>query len=83
MLALATDAFGGSGGIAQYNRDLFAALAACGAARSIDVIVRDAQTYAAPPLHVRQLPARRSRAGYAAAAAPGGQLAHVQRRRRP
>ena len=30
MLALVTDAFGGRGGIAQYNRDLLSALAGAG-----------------------------------------------------
>ena len=32
MLALVTDAFGGRGGIAQYNRDFLGALAETGAA---------------------------------------------------
>jgi phosphatidylinositol alpha-1,6-mannosyltransferase len=40
ILAIVTDAYGGYGGIAQYNRDLVSALAECGAAQSIDVLPR-------------------------------------------
>jgi len=40
MLAIVTDAFGGRGGIAQYNRDFLGALAETGAASSITVLPR-------------------------------------------
>jgi phosphatidylinositol alpha-1,6-mannosyltransferase len=39
-LALVTDAFGGRGGIAQYNRDFLSALAECGV--MVDVVPRHA-----------------------------------------
>ena len=35
MLALVTDAFGGRGGIAQYNRDFLAALASAGRSKVV------------------------------------------------
>ena len=38
MLALVTDAFGGRGGIAQYNRDFLGAVVNCGAVSSITVL---------------------------------------------
>ena len=40
MLALMTEAFGGKGGIAQFNRDLLRALAATGAARDVAILPR-------------------------------------------
>jgi phosphatidyl-myo-inositol dimannoside synthase len=40
VLALCTDAYGGRGGIAQYNRDLFAALAASKAVAGVVVLPR-------------------------------------------
>lgn len=40
VLALVTDAFGGLGGIAQYNRDLLSALSACERITSLVVIPR-------------------------------------------
>ena len=40
MLAIVTDAFGGRGGIAQYNRDFLGALAEAGAVSSITVVPR-------------------------------------------
>jgi len=40
MLAFVTEAFGGRGGIAQYNRDFLGALAETGAASSITVLPR-------------------------------------------
>ena len=40
LLALVTDAFGGQGGIAQYNRDLLTALSADRSAGRILVIPR-------------------------------------------
>ena len=40
ILALVTDAFGGSGGIAQYNRDLMTALSSAGEVESIHILPR-------------------------------------------
>ena len=40
MLAIVTDAFGGRGGIAQYNRDFLGALAGTCAVSSITVLPR-------------------------------------------
>ena len=40
LLALVTDAFGASGGIAQYNRDLFNALAESQAIERVDILPR-------------------------------------------
>ena len=41
-LALVTDAFGGHGGIAQYNRDFLEAIAEGGVVSSITVLPRHA-----------------------------------------
>lgn len=64
-----TDAFGGYGGIAQYNRDLLTSLAQGPGVTSTDVIVRlapdDLQVL---PAKVRQGPAVRGRIAYALAA---------------
>ncbi len=65
MLALVTDAYGGRGGIAQYNRDFLGALAGIS---SITVLPRHAPDSAAPPRSIRQLPARRGRLAYSVAA---------------
>lgn len=66
ILALATDAFGGYGGIAQYNRDLFTALALSERVTSIVAIPRLASHDIPPmPNKVRQLEARSGRAAYA------------------
>ena len=43
MLALVTDAFGGRGDIAQYNRDFLSAVVSCGAVSSITVLPRHAR----------------------------------------
>src|SRR6185437_10994414 len=40
VLALVTDAFGGRGGIAQYNRDFLSAVVNCGSVSSIIVVPR-------------------------------------------
>lgn len=65
MLALVTDAFGGHGGIAQYNRDLFRALAEGRGLASLTVVPRHAPGDPATPAGVIQLPARAGRAAYA------------------
>ena len=67
MLAIVTDAFGGRGGIAQYNRDFFRALAESGAVSSITVLPRQAPDVSAPPERIGQTRARRGRIAYAVA----------------
>jgi phosphatidylinositol alpha-1,6-mannosyltransferase len=67
MLALVTEAFGGRGGIAQYNRDLLASLARCGMA-SITVLPRHAPDRTAAPGGIMQSPPRPGRVMYALAA---------------
>jgi phosphatidyl-myo-inositol dimannoside synthase len=64
VLALVTDAFGGYGGIAQYNRDFLGALAASGAVSSITVLPRLAPEPFATPAAVRQKRARLGRLAY-------------------
>ena len=69
ILALVSDSFGAGGGIAQYNRDLFGALAATPAVTSIDVLPRHAPEVAgALPGKVRQMGAPAGRAAYVPAA---------------
>jgi phosphatidylinositol alpha-1,6-mannosyltransferase len=53
-LALVSDAFGGVGGIAQYNRDLLSAVAASGPGPQIWVLPRQAPGVAAPPAGITQ-----------------------------
>jgi phosphatidylinositol alpha-1,6-mannosyltransferase len=65
ILALVGDAWGGRGGIAQYNRDLLGALAGSDAARGIEVLPRHAPDAAAPPQGIVQRPARAGRIAYA------------------
>ncbi len=69
ILALITDGFGGSGGIAQYNRDLIKALMACPGIERVVVLPRlgEADT-AALPSGVRQLKPRPNAAVYSLAA---------------
>ena len=68
ILALVTDAFGGSGGIARYNRDLFSALAESGMATSVVVIPRLAAHSTHAPVGIHQWSPRPGRAAYALAA---------------
>jgi phosphatidyl-myo-inositol dimannoside synthase len=67
MFALVTDAYGGRGGIAQYNRDFFGALAEASLS-SITVLPR--QVPDSPGTHetIEQLPARAGRIAYSVAA---------------
>jgi hypothetical protein len=65
ILALVGDAYGGLGGIARYNRDLFQALSAAGA--EILVIPRLGDAAGAVPPGVRQWPAIRGRLGFSLA----------------
>jgi phosphatidylinositol alpha-1,6-mannosyltransferase len=68
MLALVTDAFGGRGGIAQYNRDLLGALAGSRAVSSITVLPRLAPDPVETPTGITQDRPRRDRVRYAVAA---------------
>lgn len=57
ILALVTDAYGAGGGIAQYNRDLFGALAASSCVREVVVLSRSGAVSPQDlPGKVRQLP---------------------------
>jgi phosphatidylinositol alpha-1,6-mannosyltransferase len=67
MLALVTDAYGGRGGIAQYNRDFLGALAK-GGLPSVTVLPRQAADFPRPPETIEQLPARAGRIAYSVAA---------------
>jgi len=66
-MALVTDAFGGHGGIAQYNRDFFGALVNCGLASSLIVLPRCAPDDVVTPAGVRQIAPRAGRASYVVA----------------
>jgi phosphatidylinositol alpha-1,6-mannosyltransferase len=68
VMALVTDAFGGHGGIAQYNRDFFGALVDCGVASSLVVIPRYASNEVVTPAMVRQIAPRAGRVFYVVAA---------------
>jgi phosphatidylinositol alpha-1,6-mannosyltransferase len=68
LLALVTDAFGGRGGIAQYNRDFLTALVETGTISSITVVPRHAPDGFTSPALIRQLPPRPHRIRYAVAA---------------
>ncbi len=69
ILALLTDAYGGYGGISQYNRDLLEALTADPLRAEIVALVRSAAPGSTdlPPVNVKQLEPRSSKIGYAAA----------------
>jgi phosphatidylinositol alpha-1,6-mannosyltransferase len=67
MLALVTDAYGGRGGIAQYNRDFFGALAK-GGLSSVTVLPRQAPDSPVTHETVEQLTARPGRIAYSVAA---------------
>lgn len=65
LLALVTDAFGGRGGIAQYNRDFLAALASAGS--KVVALPRHAPDAEQPPNGIEQRPARLGRLSYSCA----------------
>lgn len=68
-LALLTDAFGGRGGIAQYNRDLMAALAQVPSIATIDILPRvTPDPVGAVPDKIRQHAPRLGRLSYVLAA---------------
>ena len=64
ILALVTDAFGGRGGIAQYNCDFLGALAENRVGSSITVLPRLAPDLPATPEKIEQRPARLGRIAY-------------------
>jgi len=69
VLALVTDAFGGFGGIAQYNRDLATALAQCRQVGRVVILPRHADGEGpALPAGVRQLAPRAGKLPYALSA---------------
>ncbi|MGQ0586155.1 MAG: glycosyltransferase family 4 protein [Gammaproteobacteria bacterium] len=66
VLALVTDAFGGDGGIARFNRDLLGAIARMPEVGRVDVLCRHApRRVEAPPAKVVQATAGGGRAGFA------------------
>lgn len=67
-LALVTDAFGGYGGIAQYNQDFLSALAAAPAVRDVHVLPRVGHVDADLPSKIRQEAPLSARSAYAARA---------------
>jgi phosphatidyl-myo-inositol dimannoside synthase len=69
VLALVTDAFGGHGGIAQYNRDFLSALAVCEGVGDVIILPRaSARSPDTLPFGVRQLRPVRGRLAYSFAA---------------
>ena len=68
MLALVPDAYGGRGGIAQYNRDFLGALAESRLFSSITVLPRLAPDHVNPPFGIEQWAARSGRIAYSTAA---------------
>src|SRR4051812_25141715 len=65
-MALVSEAFGGSGGIQQYNRDLLSAVAVSGAGNNICVLPRHAPKAAVTPAGGTQRPPK-GRASYLSA----------------
>lgn len=68
VLALVTDAFGGYGGIAQYNRDFLGALGQAATVSSLTVLPRHAPERIAAPAAISQFPPRPGRFMYSAIA---------------
>jgi phosphatidyl-myo-inositol dimannoside synthase len=68
VLALVTDAFGGHGGIAQYNRDLIGSLATCDGIGEVVVLPRIAGETSDTPAKVQQLRPQRGRLAYSLSA---------------
>jgi phosphatidylinositol alpha-1,6-mannosyltransferase len=64
ILALVTDAFGGRGGIAQYNRDFLSSLVDDDSVSSIEVLPRQSPGVEAPPAGIRQASPQDSRSLY-------------------
>src|ERR1051325_2046003 len=68
VLALVTDAFGGHGGIAQYNRDFLRSLAMCEGVRDVVVLPRIAEEPLDTPAKVAQLRPKKGRLAYSLSA---------------
>lgn len=68
IFALVTEAFGGQGGIAQYNRDLLSAMGRCDGIDEILVLPRLESEAGVLPDRVRQLAAIRNKLSYSFAA---------------
>lgn len=68
VLAFVTDAFGGRGGIAQYNRDLLSALVRSGIVASVVVVPRAAPDACVLPAGITQVSPRLGRIAYTLAA---------------
>ena len=64
MLALVSDAFGGRGGIAQYNRDFLGAAATAPDIAAIEILPRHVADPFTLPAKVHQAAAAQSRAGF-------------------
>jgi phosphatidyl-myo-inositol dimannoside synthase len=77
VLAIVTDAFGGRGGIAQYNRDFLGALVETGSVSSVTVVPRQAPNNVVFPQGIEQMPARFGRLSYSAAAIRTALFRHV------
>jgi phosphatidylinositol alpha-1,6-mannosyltransferase len=77
VLALVTDAFGGRGGIAQYNRDFLHALATVPQISAISVLPRNAADSPVAQDGIMQAPPRASRLGYAVGAVLSALLRHI------
>jgi phosphatidyl-myo-inositol dimannoside synthase len=73
VLALVTDAFGGHGGIAQYNRHFLSSLAACPPVAEVIVLPRNAISPGEMPVRLRQLRAVPGKLAYSAAALAAAQ----------
>ena len=68
MLALVSDAFGGRGGIAQYNRDFLSAIATSPAITSIEILPRHTADNFTLPARVHQVLPATNRIAYVARA---------------
>jgi len=77
MLAIVSDAFGGRGGIAQYNRDFLGALTETGAVSRITVVPRHAPDEVVLPEGIEQTRPRSNRIIYSVAAIRTALLSHV------
>jgi phosphatidylinositol alpha-1,6-mannosyltransferase len=77
MLALVTDAFGGRGGIAQYNCDFLGALADARAVSSITILPRHAPDFPLVPETIEQTIARPGRIVYLVAALRTALFRHI------
>ncbi len=77
MLALVTDAFGGRGGIAQYNRDFLGTLADARAVSSITILPRHAPDLPLVPETIEQAIARPGRIAYLVAALRTALFRHI------